>query len=107
MYLGKIVERGLTEEVLSDPKHPYTQALLSALPSLGIDDVGSAIELDGELPSPTSLPTGCAFHPRCHLRLGYCDDKTPEQTTLGESRTVACHLYSDQTDPTAGNRTTG
>jgi peptide/nickel transport system ATP-binding protein len=62
MYLGRIVEQGPTEKVLSAPKHPYTQALLSVVPE--IDHV-APIVLTGEPPDPTAIPTGCRFHPRC------------------------------------------
>jgi len=71
MYLGRIVEQGPTEEVLSAPKHPYTRALLSVVPE--IDHV-EPIVLTGEPPDPTAIPTGCRFHPRCPaLRDGAAD----------------------------------
>ena len=92
MYLGKIVERGNTEEILRDPKHPYTQALMSALPSL-VPGGDQSIELDGELPASISLPGGCAFHPRCRHKLDYCDHDPPRLEPRAESRVVACHLY--------------
>ena len=92
MYLGKIVERGTTEEILGDPKHPYTQALMAALPTARPGDAKIS-QLDGELPAPISLPSGCAFHPRCRLRLSHCDHEPPRLETRGESRVVACHLY--------------
>ena len=95
MYLGKVVERGNTEEILRAPKHPYTQALLSAVPLPSITNSGGLIELQGELPSPVSIPTGCAFHPRCHLKLVNCQSEAPRLTTFGPSQSVSCHLYAD------------
>ena len=92
MYLGKIVERGNTEEILRDPKHPYTQVLMSALPSL-VPGGDESIEPDGELPAPISLPGGCAFHPRCRRKLEHCAHEPPRLEPLAESRVVACHLY--------------
>ena len=95
MYLGKIVERGATQEVLRVPKHPYTQALMSALPSLDLEKREHVVRLTGELPSPTLLPSGCAFHPRCQSKLEHCTHQTPVLMAMDESRSVACHLYSD------------
>ena len=62
MYLGRIVEAGPTEEVLADPQHPYTQALLSVVPEI---ERLEPVVLDGEVPDPTRIPPGCRFHPRC------------------------------------------
>ena len=95
MYLGKIVERGNTGEVLSEPKHPYTQALLSAVPAMNPSPGREIVKLEGELPVPTSVPAGCAFHPRCRSRLTHCERDPPLLKGLGESRRVACHLYPD------------
>jgi peptide/nickel transport system ATP-binding protein len=91
MYLGRIVERGTVEEVLGDPKHPYTEALLSAVPT--VDGKRSIIRLAGELPSPANPPAGCHFHPRCPKVRPECREAYPEAVQLGRSRSVSCVLY--------------
>jgi oligopeptide transport system ATP-binding protein len=96
MYLGKIVEIGNFEEIFRDPAHPYTQALLSAVPN--VDDTSltpSRIILRGSVPSPANPPTGCTFHPRCHKYIGdICRDTEPSLSPLSATREVSCHLYS-------------
>ena len=92
MYLGRIVERGTTEEVMHTPKHPYTQALLSAVPR--IDGRGrSYIKLEGELPSPANPPLGCHFAPRCVHSTAHCRENYPEESSIAATHTVHCHLY--------------
>jgi peptide/nickel transport system ATP-binding protein len=93
MYLGRIVERGSADGVLGDPKHPYTQALLSAVPTIGDAPAREAIRLQGELPSPISPPAGCHFHPRCPHAMPECRVTYPAETALGEGHAVRCHLY--------------
>ncbi|HUJ87599.1 MAG TPA: ABC transporter ATP-binding protein [Burkholderiales bacterium] len=93
MYLGRIVERGTVEEVLADPKHPYTRALLSAVPT--IDGGREPIRLAGELPSPASPPSGCHFHPRCPDARPECAHAYPRQVALSPTREVACVLYAE------------
>ncbi|MEO6068326.1 MAG: oligopeptide/dipeptide ABC transporter ATP-binding protein [Gemmatimonadota bacterium] len=92
MYLGRIVELGPTEEVLSRPRHPYTQALLSAVPEPDPVTRRPRVMLAGEPPSPSAPPPGCAFHPRCpHPRRdARCSTERPELRALGEG-TTACH----------------
>ena len=92
MYLGRIVEYGQTEPVLSNPRHPYTQALLSAVPEPDPEAQRTRIVLQGEQPSPTHPPPGCAFHTRCfHPRKdGRCTSERPELRPVGASL-VACH----------------
>jgi peptide/nickel transport system ATP-binding protein len=92
MYLGRIVELGPTEEVLAHPKHPYTQALLSAVPEPDPATKRSRLVLSGEPPSPSAPPPGCAFHPRCPhpQRDTRCGSERPELRALGAG-TVACH----------------
>jgi peptide/nickel transport system ATP-binding protein len=91
MYLGRIVERGTVEEVLGNPRHPYTEALLSAAPA--VDGGRSIIRLAGELPSPANPPAGCHFHPRCPKAMPECRAAYPEPVQLGRSHTVSCVLY--------------
>jgi peptide/nickel transport system ATP-binding protein len=91
MYLGRIVERGATEEVMHAPRHPYTQALLSAVPR--IDGNGRAyIKLEGDLPSPANPPQGCQFAPRCAQAMAVCD-RYPQVTNISTTHGVRCHLY--------------
>jgi peptide/nickel transport system ATP-binding protein len=94
MYLGRIVERGQVDEVLRSPKHPYTQALLSAVPSPSLSGAAEIIRLPGEIPSPANPPKGCHFHPRCPRRVAACQTDYPEQVTLSSTHQVNCHLYS-------------
>ncbi len=93
MYLGRIVERGLVDEVLRAPRHPYTQALLSAVPSPRIGSGDTVIRLAGETPSPADPPAGCHFHPRCRQALEICRAAYPPTTRLSATHTLACHLH--------------
>jgi peptide/nickel transport system ATP-binding protein len=93
MYLGRIVERGTMEEVLRAPKHPYTQALLAAVPKIEAGGAREVIRLEGELPSPVNPPPGCHFHPRCPKVMPECRERYPENFKLSETRNVACWLY--------------
>ncbi len=94
MYLGKIVEITRSDELYSHPAHPYTQALLSAvpIPSPQVDRQRKRIILTGDVPSPINPPSGCHFHPRCHLRRDNCGDKEPELKDIGHDHWVACHV---------------
>ena len=89
MYLGKPVEQGPSEVIFNNPKHPYTQALLSATPSTNITIKRQRIKLTGELPSPINPPTGCAFNPRCQHAHKSCKISEPIMETYGESQ-AAC-----------------
>ena len=93
MYLGRIVERGPVEAVLSAPKHPYTQALLSAVPLLEKDTGREVIRLQGELPSPAHPPNGCHFHPRCPHAMPVCAQRYPAETDFGAGHVARCFLY--------------
>ncbi len=93
MYLGRVVERGAVEEVLRAPKHPYTQALLSAVPVADPAAVRPVIRLSGDLPSPVHPPQGCHFHPRCGAVLPRCSMEFPEVRTFSASHAARCHLY--------------
>lgn len=91
MYLGKVVEFGTRQSVFATPLHPYTQALLSASPTLDPALQRKVIPIQGELPSPLAPPNGCAFHPRCPQVVPRCRDEAPQLRDVGGQR-VACHL---------------
>ncbi len=93
MYLGRIVELAPRKALFSTPRHPYTQALLSAIPSLDPDDRGHAIKLQGEIPSPANPPSGCAFHTRCRFVREGCREHEPKLETIGNDHAVACHHW--------------
>ena len=93
MYLGKIMETGSYRAIYTSPKHPYTQALLSAIPNPDPRITKQRIVLKGDVPSPINPPSGCAFHPRCADRLEICDQKPPVLKDLGGGHEVACYLY--------------
>lgn len=92
MYLGEIVEIGTTEEIFNSPKHPYTQALLSAVPQISGED-NDRIILSGDLPSPANLPSGCKFHTRCPKCFDRCIKNSPQSTELSNTHQVKCFLY--------------
>jgi oligopeptide/dipeptide ABC transporter ATP-binding protein len=93
MYLGKIVETAPTRKLNREPAHPYTQALLSAKPSLNPKNRGKRIILKGDVPSPLHPPSGCHFHPRCPEAMERCRTDVPRQIPLGDGHIVNCHLY--------------
>jgi oligopeptide transport system ATP-binding protein len=92
MYLGKIMEVAFRDELYSNPLHPYTKALLSAIPVAKSGRSGEKIYLGGEVPSPINPPSGCSFHPRCSYRLEVCDGVEPDLKDHGHGHFVACHL---------------
>lgn len=91
MYLGEMVEMGGKEQLFEQPLHPYTKALISAIPKTDPDEVKERIILKGELPSPSNPPTGCKFHPRCIYAQDICKVSKPEVREI-EGREVSCHL---------------
>ncbi len=93
MYLGKIVETTSFRELYTNPKHPYTQALLSAIPTADTKNSRERIILTGDVPSPIDPPAGCRFHPRCPKRMDGCDQTEPELKDAGNGHYVACYLY--------------
>jgi oligopeptide/dipeptide ABC transporter ATP-binding protein len=94
MYLGKLVEIGLKKDIYDNPLHPYTQALLSAIPMVGFGSKREIIQLKGEPPSPSDPPSGCAFHTRCSHAFDRCKIERPELIQQKEGQSVACHLYT-------------
>lgn len=92
MYLGEIVEIGRCDEIFTAPKHPYTQALLSAVPQL-VEEEKDRIVLSGELPSPSNLPKGCNFHTRCPKCFERCSVDVPPSVKLSDTHFVKCFLY--------------
>lgn len=95
MYLGKIVELAETKALFSDPKHPYTEALMSAVPIPDPDYQLERIILEGDVPSPLNPPSGCYFHPRCRYRKDLCRNETPLYHDLGHEHFVACHFAEE------------
>lgn len=93
MYLGKIMEMASYKDLYTDPKHPYTQALLSAIPVADPKVKKERTILKGDVPSPINPPAGCHFHPRCPHRMEGCDKREPELINIGGDHFVACYLY--------------
>lgn len=90
MYMGEIVELGLTEEIGAYPKHPYTQALFSAIPTIG--NKQSPTKLKGDIPDTSHPPSGCSFHPRCLHAFERCKLEKPSTMTISKGHEAACHL---------------
>jgi oligopeptide transport system ATP-binding protein len=94
MYLGKIVEYASSEDLFSDPRHPYTLALMSAIPIPDPEVKKQRIVLQGDLPSPSNPPKGCRFNTRCPKVMSVCREKEPPLKDIGKEHFVACHLWS-------------
>jgi len=92
MYLGKIVETACAEELFGNPRHPYTEALMSAVPFPNPRRKMKRIGLTGDVPSPLNPPAGCPFHPRCQYARDICRNEPPANRELGQGHFVACHL---------------
>jgi peptide/nickel transport system ATP-binding protein len=96
MYLGRVQEIGPTDAVFAGPNHPYTEALLSAIPSVD-GEARDRIRIAGEVPSPANPPAGCVFHPRCHRFVkGVCDVEVPPLRDAGDGHVIRCHLPVEQ-----------
>ena len=94
MYLGKVMETAAYGNLYGNPKHPYTQALLSAVPVPDPLRKKARVILKGDVPSPINPPSGCRFHTRCPKRMDICDKATPEMIDFGNGHSAACHLYT-------------
>ena len=102
MYLGRVVERGNAVDVIERPQHPYTQALVDAVPAPTADSEVTRVKLEGELPDATNVPSGCRFHPRCPRRFEACDRVDPQLlATSGEDQLAACLLHDPALAPDA------
>jgi oligopeptide transport system ATP-binding protein len=101
MYLGVVVEVGASDPLFLHPIHPYTEALLSAIPAIEADDVAprERIVLEGEVPSPIDPPAGCRFHPRCAYATEICAVERPPLADHGNGRFAACHHPLDRKEP--------
>lgn len=95
MYLGQIVESAPTRKLFEQPRHPYTAALMSAIPSLDPDATNKAIKLEGEIPSPLSPPPGCRFHTRCAHVQEKCKSEVPEWREIDDDHFATCHFADD------------
>lgn len=97
MYLGKIVEFATVDEIFSNPQHPYTKALISAIPQIDPRDRTNRVVLTGDIPSPAAQPSGCHFHPRCPIAEAQCSQLEPILRTMTDSaHQVSCHLASGE-----------
>jgi oligopeptide transport system ATP-binding protein len=102
MYLGRIIEMAPRQELFNDPKHPYTQALIEAIPRVGTGKKKMKQALVGEVPSPIAPPSGCHFHPRCPKFFAGCDRGFPELRAVAPAHQVACKLYESANAATPG-----
>ena len=107
MYAGRVVEEGPTDEVFSSPKHPYTWSLLRSLPRLDSDERKPLRPIEGMPPDATSLPSGCAFHPRCPFAVDRCLSEAPALEPLGSGRLAACWVTQSGKDLNQAEETLG
>ena len=98
MYLGAMVEFGSKKDIFSNPLHPYTKALFSAIPNPDPDEKMNRIVLNGDIPSPANPPSGCRFHTRCPYATEKCSQVTPEYKEYGNGHFAACHLLEEEGD---------
>jgi oligopeptide/dipeptide ABC transporter ATP-binding protein len=92
MYLGNIVELAASNDLYEKPRHPYTEALLSAVPTTDPEQKSKRIVLEGDVPSPAEPPPGCKFHPRCRFAQEICSQENPEWREISPDHWAACHL---------------
>lgn len=95
MYLGTVVEEGPVEEILDQPRHPYTQKLIAAVPRLEAGKRRDRVSLRGDVPKPDQLPPGCRFNTRCEFARETCAEERPKLETIGRGRSVACHYWRE------------
>ncbi len=95
MYAGEIIEYGTVEQIFTNPKHPYTKGLFQSIPNLE-SDVERLIPIEGLMPDPMNLPSGCKFHPRCTQCMDICSQQDPEVTILKDNHNVRCYLHSKE-----------
>ena len=109
MYFGRLVETAPTRRLFANPKHPYTKALLSAIPSLDPDERGGAQKLEGEIPSQTNPPPGCKFQTRCPFATDRCRSEEPALEVVEDEHNVACHHWKELqgAEPSAVARAVG
>ncbi|MET3696911.1 oligopeptide transport system ATP-binding protein [Bacillus oleivorans] len=96
MYLGRMVEFASKEQLFSNPLHPYTQALMSAVPIPNPTVKKERIILNGDVPNPSNPPTGCTFHPRCQACMNVCKEVTPKPIEISPGHVVSCHLFDSK-----------
>ena len=96
MYAGRIVERGTTEDIFYDTKHPYTQGLIKSVPRLDRDDEGRLFSIEGQPPNVVDLPDCCPFYPRCHKALPVCKNRYPPVVQFSGTHHAACWLYAQK-----------
>jgi len=94
MYLGQLMEIGTVDQIYDNPQHPYTQALLSAIPKVGQHDSSGRILLEGDIPSPANPPSGCRFRTRCRFATEACAEK-PATTEVEPGHFVTCRLMCE------------
>lgn len=99
MYLGQLVELGRRDHIFDNPSHPYTRALISAIPQTDPGKYSQRILLVGDIPSPANPPSGCRFHTRCSHCMDICKHMAPSLTEVSEDHQVACHLFGTATPP--------
>lgn len=104
MYLGSIVEIGEAETLFASPRHPYTQALLSAIPIADPGGAANSVKLEGDVPSALSLPSGCAFHTRCPHAAPVCMEQRPVLSPAAAGHSVACHRWHEIAAPDGAGR---
>ena len=106
MYLGKVVEQTDIDTAFYSPRHPYTQALLRSIPRLDDDQDRRLEVIAGSVPDPSSIPTGCRFHPRCpDFMAGVCEQREPALVQIDAGQQVRCHLYDDPANSQTGPQT--
>ncbi|MHB1006620.1 MAG: ABC transporter ATP-binding protein [Chloroflexota bacterium] len=94
MYLGRLVEKGLVDDIFHAPKHPYTRALLRSIPSMNSSSRRKLPTISGSVPHPFNRPDGCPFHPRCpEMIIGLCNSEEPQLLPVGEHQEASCFLY--------------